>query len=238
MTVALGSPVWAGLSLLGIVLAVRSLRRREALDWLLVAFVLTGWSMLAFYALSGAETLSRYYLPSVTLFGAATALAIARSTPRAQRAVFVAGGVLVVLGGLGSYWSVHVWSANEREGNVLVDRVAALSPATCPVYMGRLETELTQSIPVLVALEREDGTACAPGGEAFLVARRGPKPYSSYTSATDDRIFEACRPPGWSTVARTRHFQLLSCHRLSRGTIRGERVQAVLASDRLVPRSG
>ncbi|HEX6701922.1 MAG TPA: hypothetical protein VF101_14440 [Gaiellaceae bacterium] len=234
MTFALGSPLWAVLSLGCVVLAVRALRRREALDWLLVGFVLTGWSALAFQALSGAEIVSRYYLPSVTLFGAAAGLALARSRPSLGRGDFVAGGIVLLLGAFGSYWSVSVWAANEREGNALVDRIAALDPQSCPVYMGRLETELARATPVLVALEGRSGTRCATGGEAVLVARRGPKPYRSYTSATDDRIFAVCQPPGWTPITRTRHFQLLACRRLTQGTIRGRSVQAVLARDRLV----
>ena len=234
MTFALGSPVWAVLSLVGVVLALRALRRREALDWLLVGFVLTGWSALAFQALSGAEAVSRYYMPSVTLFGAATAIAFARSRPSIRRADVVAASVLLVLGGFGSYWSVRGWAANERERNALVDRVAALNPQRCPVYMGRLEEELARATPVLVELEPRSEARCVASADAVLVARRGPKPYRSWTSAMDDRIFAACRSPGWTVIARTRHFQLLACRRLSRGTIRGERIQAVLARDRLL----
>jgi hypothetical protein len=143
--------------------------------------------------------------------------------------------LVLVLGAFGSYWNVRTWAANEREGNALVARVAAANPQACPVYMGRLETELAHATPVLVALEGRSGTRCTPGAEALLVARRGPKPYRSWTSALDDRIFAACRPPGWTAISRTRHFQLLSCRRLARGTIRGERVEAILARDRLVP---
>jgi hypothetical protein len=234
MTVALGSPLWAVLSLVCVVLVVRALRRREALDWLLVGFVLAGWSALAFQALSGAETVSRYYLPSVTLFGAAAGLALARSRPSVRRSDLAIAGVLVLLGGFGSYWSVRGWAANEREGNALVDRVVALNPQRCPVYMGRLETELAHATPVLVALEGQGGGRCAAGGDAVLVARRGPTPYRSWTSAQDDRIFAACRPPGWTAVTRTRHFELLACRHVARGTIRGEPVTAVLARDRLV----
>ena len=235
MTITLESPLWAVLSLVCFVLAVRALRRREALDWLLVGFVLTGWSALAFQALSGAEAVSRYYLPSATLFGAAAALALARSRPSIRRADVVAVSVLLLLGALGSYWNVRGWAANEHEGNALVDRIASLNPQRCPVYMGRAEEELARAAPVLVALEGRNGARCVAGADAVLVARRGPKPYRSWTSATDDRIFGACRSPGWTALARTRHFQLLACRRLRRGTIRGERVQAVLAHDRLVP---
>ena len=235
MTVTLGSPLWGVLSLVGLGLTARALRRREALDWLLVGFVLTGWSTLAFQALSGAETLSRYYLPSATLFGAATALALARSGWGLHRADLAVAGILVLLGGVGSYWSVRVWAANEREGNALVDRTAALNPQRCPVYMGRLEMELARATRVLVPLEGRSGTHCASGGDAMLIARRGPKPYNSYTSAMDDRIFAACRPPGWTAVALTRHFQLLACRRLADGTVRGEGVRSILTHDRLRP---
>ena len=232
MTVALGSPLWALLSLVGVVLAVRALRRREALDWLLVGFVLTGWSALAFQALSGAEAVSRYYLPSATLFGAATGLALARSGPRLRRVDLVAVSMLVLLGGFGSYWNVRAWAANEREGNALVDRVAVLNPQRCPVYMGRLQMEVARATPVLVALEGRSGRQCAAGGDAVLVAGRGPVADSSYM---DDRIFSACRRPGWTAIGLTRHYRLLACRRLIPGTIRGEPVQAVLARDRLVP---
>ena len=235
MAVVLGNPLWAVLSLVGVVLAARAIRRREALDWLVVAFVLTGWSVLAFQALSGAETVSRYYLPSATLFGAATGLALARSGLGLRRVDLAIGSILVLVGGFASYWSVSVWAANEREGNALVERIAGLNPQRCPVYMGRLEIELARATPVLVALDGRSGTQCAAGGDAMLVARRGPKPYNSYSSAMDDRIFAACRPPGWTAVALTRHFQLLACRRLTQGTVRGERVQAVLARDRLLP---
>lgn len=235
MTVALENPLWAVLSLVGVGLTVRALRRREALDWLLVGFVLTGWAALAFQALSGAERVSRYYLPSATLFGAATVLALARSRPSVRRADLAIVSVLLLLGGVGSYWTVRAWAANEREGNALVDRIAALHPQSCPVYMGRLEEELAHATPLLVALEGPSGTRCAAGGDAMLVARHGPKPYRSWTSALDDRIVAACRPPGWRAVARTRHFELLSCRRLVRGAIRGKPVRAILARDRLVP---
>lgn len=235
MTFALESPLWAVLSLVCVVLAVGALRRRDALDWLLVGFVLTGWSSLGFQALSGTEAVSRYYLPSATLFGAAAALALARSRPSIRRADVVAVSVLFLLGSLGSYWNVRGWAANEREGNALVDRIAALNPQRCPVYMGRAEEELARAAPVLVALEGKNGARCVPGADAVLVARRGPKPYGSWTSATDDRIFSACRSPGWTALARTRRFQLLACRRLRGGTIRGERVEAVLTHDRLVP---
>jgi hypothetical protein len=130
---------------------------------------------------------------------------------------------------------VRTWAANEREGNALVARVAASNPQACPVYMGRLETELAHATPVLVALEGRSGTRCTSGAEALLVARRGPKPYRSWTSALDDRIFAACQAPGWKPIALTRRFELLACRRLSHGTIRGERVEAILARDRLVP---
>ena len=239
MTFALESPLWAVLSLVCVVLAARALRRRDAVDWLLVGFVLTGWAALAFQALSGAEAVSRYYLPSATLFGVAAGLALARSRPSIRRADVVALSVLLLLGGLGSYWNVRGWATNEREGNALVDRIAALNPQRCPVYMGRAEEELARAAPVLVALEGRSGARCLAGAAAILVARSGPKPYRSWTSATDDRIFGACRSPGWTALARTRHFQLLACRRLRLGRIRGERVQAVLAHDRLVPsRSG
>jgi hypothetical protein len=235
MTVALENPLWAVLSLVGVGLAMRSLRRREALDWLLVGFVLTGWAALAFQALSGAEIVSRYYLPSATLFGAATALALARSRPSVGRGDLMAVSVLFLLGGVGSYLNVRAWAANEREGNALVNRIAALNPQRCPIYMGRLETEFAHAIPVLVALEGPGGTRCAAGGDAMLVARRGPRPYRSWRSALDDRIFGACLVPGWTAVARTRRFELLACRRLKRGTVRGEPVQAVLTHDRLMP---
>jgi hypothetical protein len=233
MTVALESPVWAVLSLVAAGLAVRALRRREALDWLVAGFVLTGWSALAFQALSRAEIVSRYYLPSVTLFGAATAIALARSRPSFRRGDVAVVSLVLLLGAFGSYWNVRAWAANEREGNALVDRVAAANPQACPVYMGRLETELAHATPVLVALEGPRGTGCTPGAAAVLVARRGPKPYRSWTSALDDRIFAACRPPGWTAIARTRHFQLLSCRHVAHSVIRGEPVEAILTRDRL-----
>jgi hypothetical protein len=229
MTVALENPLWAVLSVVGVVLAVRALRRREALDWLVVGFVLTGWATLAFQALSGAEVVSRYYLPSVTLFGAAAGLALARK-PSLRRGDLVAVCLVVLLGAAGSYSNVRAWAANEREGNALVDRVAALNPGHCPVYMGRLEEELARATPVLVALEGQSGTTCAAGGDAVLVARRGPAPGGTYL---DDRIFAACRPPGWRTVVLTRHYELLACGRLARGTVRGEPVRAILERDRL-----
>jgi hypothetical protein len=235
MTVALESPVWAVLALVGVGLAVRALRRREPLDWLVTGFVLTGWAVLAFQALSRAEIVSRYYLPSVTLFGAATALALARSRPSFRRGDVVLVSLVLVLGAFGSYWNVRAWAANEREGNALVDRVAAANPQACPVYMGRLETELAHATPVLVALEGRSGARCTSGAEALLAARRGPKPYRSWKSALDDGIFAACQAPGWRPIALTRHFELLACRRLIRGTIRGEPVEAVLARDRLVP---
>jgi hypothetical protein len=231
MTGALGSPLWVALSLAGLVLAGRALRRREATDWLVAGFVLTGWSVLVFQALSRAETVSRYYLPAVTLFGAATALALAGSARRTQRATLATAAVLVVAGAPLSYWSVHVWAANEREGNALVDRVSGLAPGSCPVYMGRLEPELALSLPVLVGLEGRAAVGCFRGGEPVLVARHGPKPYGSFVSATDDRIFAACRAPGWAPVARTRHFQILACRRLRTGA----RVATILATDRLAP---
>jgi hypothetical protein len=230
MTVALENPLWAVLSVAGVVMAVRALRRREALDWLVAGFVLTGWATLAFQALSGAEVVSRYYLPSATLFGAAAGLALARSRPSLRRGDLVAVGLVVLLGGVGSYWNVRAWAANEREGNALVDRVAALSPQRCPVYMGRLEEELARATPVLVALEGRSDTRCAAGGDAILVARRAPAPESTHL---DDRIFAACRRPGWRPIARMRHFELLTCARLARGTVRGESIQAILARDRL-----
>src|SRR5205823_14073263 len=164
----------------------------------------------AFQALSGAEAVSRYYLPSATLFGVAAGLALARSRPSIRRADVVALSVLLLLGGLGSYWNVRGWATNEREGNALVDRIAALNPQRCPVYMGRAEEELARAAPVLVALEGRSGARCLAGAAAILVARSGPKPYRSWTSATDDRIFGACRSPGWTALARTRHFQLLA----------------------------
>jgi hypothetical protein len=231
MTIALANPLWAVLSLAGFVLAARALRRRAALDWLVVGFVLTGWAALAFQGLSGAQAVSRYYLPSATLFGAATALALARSRPSFRRADLAVASVLLLVGASGSYWNVRAWAANEREGNALVDRVAALSPQSCPVYMGRLEEELAKATPVLVALDGRGETGCAAGGDAVLVARRAP----TSSSYTDDRIFAACRPPGWRALALTRHYELLACRRLAGGSIRGVRVEAVLARDRLVP---
>src|SRR5205085_112347 len=120
MTVALESPVWAVLSLVAVGLTVRALRHREPLDWLVAGFVLTGWAALAFQALSRAEIVSRYYLPSVTLFGAATALALARSRPSFRRGDVAAVSLVLVLGAFGSYWNVRTWAANEREGNALV----------------------------------------------------------------------------------------------------------------------
>ena len=230
MTLALESPLWAVLSIAGVAWAVRALRRREPLGWLVAGFVLTGWSALAFQALSGAETVSRYYLPSVTLFGAAAALSLARTRPSLRLGDLVAVSLVVLLGGVGSYWHVRAWAANEREGNVLVERVAASNPQRCPVYMGRLEMEAAQAMPVLVALERRSGTRCAAGGDPILVARRVATPYSTYM---DDRILAACRPPGWRTVALTRHYELLACGRLARGTVRGEPVRAILERDRL-----
>jgi hypothetical protein len=216
---ALGSPLWSALSLAGLVLAVRALRRRAAVDWLVAGLVATGWAALAFQALSRAETVSRYYLSSATLFGAATALALAGSPRRTQRAALAAAAVLVVAGAPLSYWSVHVWAANEREGNALVESVSALAPATCPVYTARLEPELRAALPVLVALEGRARGACFRGGEAVLVARHGPKPYASFVSATDDRILRACRT-GWSPVRSTRHFEILACRSLRPGFAR------------------
>ena len=144
----------------------------------------------------------------------------------------MAVSVIVLLGGFGSYWNVRVWAANEREGTALVDRVAVLNPQRCPVYMGRLQMEVARATPVLVALEGRSGRQCAAGGDAVLVAGRGPVADSSYM---DDRIFSACRRPGWTAIGLTRHYRLLACRRLIPGTIRGEPVQAVLARDRLVP---
>jgi hypothetical protein len=229
MSLAVENPVWAVLSVTGAVVAVRALRRREALDWLVAGFVATGWAALAFQALSGAETVSRYYLPSATLFGAAVGLAAARSRPRLGRADLAVAGLVLLLGGVGSYWSVQGWAANEREGNVLVDRMAALHPQRCPVYMGRLEMEVAKAAPVLVELEPQNGTKCAAGGDAVLVAGRS----STSGSYMDDRIFSACRAPGWRRLALTRHYELLACRRLASGSIRGESVKAVLTRDRL-----
>lgn len=234
MTVALANPLWAVLSLAGLVLSARALRRREALDWLVVGFVLTGWAALAFQGLSGAQAVSRYYLPSATLFGAAAALALARSKPSVGRADLAVVGIVVLLGGFGSYWSVRGWAANEREGNVLVDRIAALNPQRCPVYLGRMEMEAAKATSVLVTLERRGPTACAAGGDAVLVAGRS----STSASYTDDRILAACRAPGWRTQSLTRHYELLACRQLAGGSIRGEPVEAVLARDRLVPSRG
>lgn len=231
MSVAVGNPVWAVLSVAGVVAAVRALRRREALDWLVVGFVATGWSALAFQALSGADTVSRYYLPSATLFGAAVSLALARSRPSVGRADLAVVGIVLLLGGFGSYWSVRGWAANEREGNVLVARVAALNPQRCPVYLGRMEMEAAKATSLLVTLERRGATTCSAGGEAVLVAGRSPTP----ASYMDDRILAACRGPGWRTLALTRHYEVLACRRLAGGSIRGETVDAVLARDRLVP---
>ena len=116
MTVALESPVWAVLSLVAVGLTVRALRHREPLDWLVAGFVLTGWAALAFQALSRAEIVSRYYLPSVTLFGAATALALARSRPSFRRGDVAAVSLVLVLGAFGSYWNVRTWAANDPLG--------------------------------------------------------------------------------------------------------------------------
>lgn len=237
MTVTLGSPLWAALALLVIVLAARALWRRSTVDWLVVALVATGWSVLAFEGLSGAHTVSRYYLPAITLFGAASAIALASSTRRIQRSALAAGTVLFLLGGSVSYWGVRVWATNEREDAALVERVAELNPRGCPVYLGRADNELAHALPVLIALDRDAGTACFRGADAVLVARRGPKPYDSFKQVTDDRIFAACLAPGWSTIARTRHFQLLSCRRLTRREIRGESIETVLARDRLTTRN-
>jgi hypothetical protein len=228
MLSTLGSPLWPTLGLAGIALAVRSLRRRSTTDWLVAGFVVTGWALLAFEALSRAGTLSRYFLPSIVLFGTAAAVALASSTPRAQRAAAVLGLLLVALGGPASYWGVRVWTGDERESSALVDRVAALNPRACPVYMGRLDNELAHALPVLVALERQP-VGCARGGEPLLVTRPGPKPYDSFRPVTDDRIFAACRAPGWSPVWRSRHFALLACRRLATG------FATVLATDRLTP---
>jgi hypothetical protein len=224
MSIAVESPVWAVLSVVAVVVAVRALRRREALDWLVAGFVATGWSALAFQALSGADVVSRYYLPSATLFGAAVALALGRSRPRVGRTDLAVVGLVVLLGGFGSYWSVRGWAANEREGNVLVARVAALNPARCPVYLGRMEMEAARATALLVPLEGRGGTACAAGGDAVLVAGRSATP----ASYMDDRILAACRAPGWRTLSLTRHYELLACHSLAS-------VEAVLARDRLVP---
>jgi hypothetical protein len=231
MSLAVESPVWAILSLTGVVVAVRVLRRREPLDWLVVGFVATGWSALAFQALSGADIVSRYYLPSATLFGAAVGLAVARSRPSVRRADLVVAGLVVLLGGFGSYWSVTGWAANEREGNVLVHQVAALNPQRCPVYFGRMEMEAAKATAVLAPLEGRGGTTCATGGDAVLVAGRSSTP----ASYMDDRIFAACQAPGWRTLARTRHYEVLACSRLADGSIRGKPVESVLAHDRLVP---
>jgi hypothetical protein len=225
------TPIWFAASIAGVAIAVRALKRRSAVDWLIVGLVVTAWSTLAFQGMSGAGVVSRYYIPFMTLLAVALALGVA-AMPRPPSRVLVALGVVVlILGAGGSFAATSEWAATERDGIRAARLVAAYHPDRCPVYMATLEAELTHSLPLLVSRQERAASACA-AYPAVVVARRT-KPYPSFVAATDDRILDACRAPGWLTVGRTDHFEILACRSLSAAFTKGGRQRSVLARNRL-----
>ena len=229
----LHTPVWRALAvaLPFLLLAVALDRRR--VPWLALGLAATGWAVLAFQGLGG-EAASRYYLPTVALFGMAAMLALAQS-PTWIRALTLAAGLgFVVPGSFSAREQVAQWGQIERDGTRAVGLVAEASPARCPVYLGGVGPEVADALPELVALRpRGPARPCDPRFAGLMLT---PRTIDVARSRVDnDAILEACAGPGWVPVAGTADWVVVGCRRFRPGEVGGRPVSAVLDQGRLVP---
>jgi hypothetical protein len=230
-----GSPLFTGLAVAAGAAVLASAATRRRVPWFALGLFVTAWVVFVFEGLGG-EFFPRYYLPTMVLLLAATAVALL-DAPAALRGAAAVAGLLYVVTNLGAaHHRVLELATAQIQGAQTVSRIAALHPGSCPVYMGRMANEPAEAIPVLVGLlpsAKQPG--CRPSGyEAFMVD-------GAYDVAlvTDDRIMRACAGRGgWKLIDRTPLYAIRACRRLATGDVGGRPVRGARDRDRLVPGVG
>ena len=214
MTTSLGTSMWRTLALLLPVAILLSAAYGRRVPWLSIGFALTAWAILVFQGLGGA-TATRYYIPVIALFAVSAVLvAIDSPTPVAFVALVASLVFMVDNAGVGHDVADN-WAAGERAENRLVEAVAALNPAQCPVYQSGLDIERETALPILVEVAGSRGR-CSSRFDAVLaqapVARTVTGPLAA-----------GCAAPGWRPIRRVHTVVLFGCARVKGGGPPGDR---------------
>jgi hypothetical protein len=227
----LGTVYLAGLCLAVCAAVIASGLTRRRVPWLTIGLVLCGWALLVFQGLGG-ELAPRYYIPTIALFVAALALAML-DAPVLVRWVGVAATVWFLAGHIGpSHRVVSQLADAEQFTEDAIRDIGTFHPGGCPVYMGHMEQEYAEAVPVLVDLvPGEARRDCAAGYEAIMV--RGKTGVTAIP--TNERIHRACEAPGWRPLRSNELFQIRGCGRLREGEVAGQPVSEILDHNRLVP---
>jgi hypothetical protein len=146
--------------------------RDRRLDPIAVGALASGALALVLAGQSGAAA-SRYYLPSYALFAVAFALSLTRFRQRVQVAC-LAAIVTATLLLPNTREFVGNWSEEEERQGALVQSVADLERAGCPLEVAGLEIEAKEALPALVALVDASAEPACDRGDSYLVV--GPLP--------------------------------------------------------------
>lgn len=203
--------------------AVAALATKKV-DWVGLGALASGALALGFAGQAGV-VVSRYYLPTVALFGIALALGIARLHRTVQVACLACVGLVALLSASFARADVVNWTELEKRRASFVDAVADLDSTGCTVAVSGLEIEFARALPVLVALERRPPGSCTRMETYFVIGAS--KGAAALTRACDRDQLERL---GARPIAG-----LYRCKRLASGLLRDPRL-GLIAPDDLVSR--
>jgi hypothetical protein len=216
-----------------LLLAITLLLRRGRVPWLALGLIITGWAVLVVQGLP-LHAESRYYLPSVAMFAMAALLLLAQA-PAWLRWTAVGGAVALAIANAANVDNaLDEWSANEADNADTARLIAALHPASCPVYMSNIDIERSEAMPRVLRWTGEDLRGpCRHTGETLIVGLKGPLPPEAL--GPTEAMRHVCAEG--SVLAITIQWQIVACRKL-RPEVKGRPAKAILRPNRLVPGLG
>jgi hypothetical protein len=229
-----GTGTWriAAISIL-VLLAASVLRMRKTLPWLPIGLIVTGWAALILQGFPLHEE-SRYYIPSMVLFGAAALLLLAQSPGWLQWTGAAAAVALAVTNVSGVRNAVDQWSGREKDDARAAGLIALLHPASCPVYMNEIDIERSEAMPRVLSFTGVPLRGpCRRGAGTIIVGLRGELPVTAL--GTTKLMRRVCARQ--SILETTDFWQVTSCRKLRR-RLNGRTYKQILRPNRLVPGLG
>jgi hypothetical protein len=174
-------------------------------NWPAVGAMLSGIFAM-FFAGQAGVVVSRYYMPILALFAVAFSIALGSFGPRTRIVGLVAVLVVALPYAVVGRDRIGNWATVEQEWSEFLGLVTEADATGCPVAVAGFGAEVSEAIPVLVALERPGTRDTCPTKATYLVAGEDEEGVA---------LVNACAPGGMSTLRDWPAGSVYRCDRLA-----------------------
>ncbi|HEV7918733.1 MAG TPA: hypothetical protein VGO97_04075 [Solirubrobacterales bacterium] len=230
MNASLGTAVWHWIMLSLPVLIVAVALRNKRIPWLAIALTAGGAAAFAFQGLAGI-TQSRYYIPSLALFGVAFVLLTVRLRAGLVGFVIICAALFTLNFVDGSRGNVSKRAKDDREGGAAINALAAINPWRCQTLIGGMEQEPADAFPVLVDSRERPASDDCDGGTKYLVGRTNA---ALVSPVTNDRVFNIC-VNDWRPIFQNGTWTIWRCKQFKAGRMGGQAIPHIIEESRFVP---